>query len=450
MAIRSALFVIASLLLTAFDAEPVGTEASPAVGLAAETDGLPPPTGELKRTRTVRNHFDVNRTGSLGEILENTSGHTAQFRIYNNDDKKITVSLSCSFTGQVSACSAASSKTIYPESSRTVDVTFSVGTGGTGSVTLTATDGGHSANDMHTLSVVAYGPLSLDGTMNASTLLERSACVTSGAGPGGAFQCGDLLLTHTMPAYRSRDRDRSLTLVYNSATAKPVPVIMGDVWLDGIAQPDSFTTTIDIGTQSSTVGWDASGLSGQPSRFSFALSASAVGIGTGIHPYTIETRSYYDGVPYFDHTRSHTSELIVVDRSSRWFSSRAPTRKRPRSKNRPRPRLARRFKRRSRYPPAPWRNLQQWEVPDEGQGPKSPHPWSHNPGADRPWLPRNPPVCPVPGAAPRRDRTRVGRARQGGSTHGQRGGRRAFRGACLELVGPRREDVPDVRTPHVR
>ncbi|MEN8374923.1 MAG: RHS repeat-associated core domain-containing protein [Gemmatimonadota bacterium] len=259
-----------------------------------------------------RNHFEVIRWGSVGQLQENTTGHTAQFRIFNDDPNKITVSLSCSGTGPVSNCSAPSSFTIFPEAFRTVTVTFDVGTAGTGLLTLTATDNGHSTSDSHNVLVVAHGPLSLDATVNPTELIERSACVTSGAGPAGAFQCGNLLVTHSMPAFKSLDRDRTLTLLYNSATASPRPVVMGDVWLDGISVPDSFRTSVKVGQVTETRSFQGAGLSSAAkSRFSMPYDAGA--LGTGIHDYDLNVVNYYGTEPFA--TAVFKSKFITVDRS---------------------------------------------------------------------------------------------------------------------------------------
>jgi hypothetical protein len=54
---------------------------------------------------------------------------------------------------------------------------------------------------------------------------DRSLCLTTGGGEATAVQCGDLLVAHGMPGYQTMGRDRSLTLVYNSASAAPRPVV---------------------------------------------------------------------------------------------------------------------------------------------------------------------------------------------------------------------------------
>ncbi|MGH7465553.1 MAG: hypothetical protein ACREK1_10290 [Longimicrobiales bacterium] len=66
---------------------------------------------------------------------------------------------------------------------------------------------------------------------NPGGRIERADCVISSAGPGAAFQCGELIATHSMPAYRSMNRERELTLFYSSGTARIQPVVMADISL---------------------------------------------------------------------------------------------------------------------------------------------------------------------------------------------------------------------------
>lgn len=82
---------------------------------------------------------------------------------------------------------------------------------------------------------------------HAGGRVDRSDCVISSAGPGTAFQCGELIATHSMPGYMSMNRERSLTLFYNSGTARVQPVIMADYSLpSGAAVPDSVRVVASV------------------------------------------------------------------------------------------------------------------------------------------------------------------------------------------------------------
>ena len=39
--------------------------------------------------------------------------------------------------------------------------------------------------------------------------VDRSMCLTAGAGDGAAWSCGDLVITHAMPTYTTMDKGRT-------------------------------------------------------------------------------------------------------------------------------------------------------------------------------------------------------------------------------------------------
>jgi RHS repeat-associated protein len=49
----------------------------------------------------------------------------------------------------------------------------------------------------------------------------RSSCMTFRAGPGAAWQCGDIMVSHSTVPYVSRGKNRAVTLFYNSGSAAP-------------------------------------------------------------------------------------------------------------------------------------------------------------------------------------------------------------------------------------
>jgi RHS repeat-associated protein len=59
----------------------------------------------------------------------------------------------------------------------------------------------------------------------------RSQCVTASAGPGAAYECGDLRLAHALPAHRTFNRTWAPVLMYNSRHADPRPTAYFDVTL---------------------------------------------------------------------------------------------------------------------------------------------------------------------------------------------------------------------------
>ena len=65
--------------------------------------------------------------------------------------------------------------------------------------------------------------------LNSGSTIVRSQCVTVAAGPGAAYECGDLRLAHALPAVRWRGRVRPAVLLFNSQHADPNPVMHADV-----------------------------------------------------------------------------------------------------------------------------------------------------------------------------------------------------------------------------
>ncbi|HEX5869327.1 MAG TPA: hypothetical protein VFY65_02865, partial [Longimicrobium sp.] len=59
----------------------------------------------------------------------------------------------------------------------------------------------------------------------------RGQCLTVSAGPGAAYECGDLRLAHALPAHRTLSRTWAPVLLYNSQHADPRPTVYFDVTL---------------------------------------------------------------------------------------------------------------------------------------------------------------------------------------------------------------------------
>ncbi|MEN8145021.1 MAG: RHS repeat-associated core domain-containing protein, partial [Gemmatimonadota bacterium] len=157
-------------------------------------------------------------------------------------------------------------------------------------------------------------PLSADIGMNPGDLHARSACVTTDAGPAAAFQCGELLAVHAMPAYRTLGRDRTLSLIYNSGTATPYPIVMANVWRDSVAQPDSFRVELSVGQATHTHSYPREALPDLDTviRVAVGFDAEADGLATGVYEYDLTIRAFFGTVP--KSTPLPTSELIVVNR----------------------------------------------------------------------------------------------------------------------------------------
>lgn len=172
----------------------------------------------------------------------------------------------------------------------------------------------------HTLDIAVPPLTSVSLDQAGAGRQERSLCPIVGAGPAAAVQCGDLLVSHALPAYRSRNKPRGLTLLYNSATADPRPVVVVDhKTLQGQAA-SHFTVDVARITANGDVPlvtrhFDAAGADSSQlrmRRFVLPVDAVATGLGTGAYPVRVQVTRYWNGGS--EVTPSITGHVLVVDR----------------------------------------------------------------------------------------------------------------------------------------
>jgi hypothetical protein len=122
--------------------------------------------------------------------------------------------------------------------------------------------------------------------------IDTGLCLTSGSGEAGAWQCGDLLVSHATPSYTTLGRERSLTLVYSSSLASPHPVAAAAVTQVAGTPPTSVYAELKVDkgagyvvVASATYGAWTSGTR------QISLSFDAGTMFTGWYPYTLEVRN---------------------------------------------------------------------------------------------------------------------------------------------------------------
>ncbi len=108
--------------------------------------------------------------------------------------------------------------------------------------------------------------------------------------------CGNLRVSHTMPAYRSLNTERALTLVYNSTLADPQPVVAVDTSVGGnVLIPARLSTRASVGgvELGPPVDSDLRSLRGgrELIRSSYIFDASEVP--TGLYPYELTLASTF-------------------------------------------------------------------------------------------------------------------------------------------------------------
>ncbi len=190
---------------------------------------------------------------------------------------------------------------------------------GSGSVALTAADTSGDSRSTGTWFVITTpspGPPTVALHNFNGVDQDRSLCLTFGGGQAAGLSCGDLFVTHAMPAYRTMSRDRQLTLFYNSATAAPRPTVAA--WVtqpQGQQAPTSVIARLLVNgvvrDSASFSTWGA----GATRQIVLAWITDTV---SGLYPFTLAVKNMYQSGPY-ETTLSDT--LIVVNRAHSEFGA---------------------------------------------------------------------------------------------------------------------------------
>ena len=307
------------LLIGGIICTPIVIAAATRTNSQAERERNPETTAEVVSRTGVSglalNPPTVTLVGpSSKNVNANSQNNEAMFFVENNNATSQNYTLTCGRTSAVTACTPVpSSISLDGYEQIDVSVLYNVGSSGTGMVWLVAGGKRDTLNVTVVPSDTAGAPIVDVANVNPGTLLDRSSCVTSAAGAVGAFQCGELLLAHSMPAFKSLNRDRTFTLLYNGATARVHPIIMADISLGaGILTPDSVKATVTIGGINRVTRWfSAASLSTSARRIALGFDAAAAGFSTGVYVYTLEVSNYYGSTPK---PAQVTGDLIVTNR----------------------------------------------------------------------------------------------------------------------------------------
>ena len=256
-----------------------------------------------------------------------TGPYSVSFWVVNTGTGSVAADFTCSVTGPLTCANVSPiSATISPGDSIAVGLTYSTLAGtGAGSVTLTATvDAGTPPTSSGSRNVGVYpagmGVLTL--LTRNQDLLDRGLCLTVGAGEGAGLSCGDLILTHGLPAYRTLGKDRTLTLHYNSATATGLNLVAARVVEPAtVAMPSSIRLILTVnGTfKDSTIYLPPAtytcGFVGCTDSYQAVVGRNLnwAGLPTGYYPITLMIRNVY-GATLKD--SSFTGNVLVVNRSA--------------------------------------------------------------------------------------------------------------------------------------
>jgi RHS repeat-associated protein len=246
----------------------------------------------------------------------NTGPWSLVFTVKNTGTSIKNFTFSCSPSGGVTCVSVVpASAFMDPAEQLEVTVTYNLGATN-GQLGLLASATGSSDDGYYTVS--AQGAPAITLRKHNGDNRDRSLCLTSGAGEAAAWQCGDLVVTHGLPGYATMGRDRSLTLLYNSAQAVPKPVVAAAVDQVNRGQPNTVFVRLLI----SGVARDSATYTGwaplNPTARQVVLAHDATADSSGIYPITLAVRNQYSGAAY-ETTVSDT--MIVVNRAASRFGA---------------------------------------------------------------------------------------------------------------------------------
>jgi YD repeat-containing protein len=269
---------------------------------------------------TARSGYISISKSLMGVDTVPNNTRTVTFTIYwsiaedNDEVEEVEYSLTCS---GAATCTSQSGSFMMSKTnpSDEVTVTYTTGVSGVGSVALTALAASGSEAESEIV-IQLPAPLPTGAPIvgiDVVQRLPRAECLMTSAGPAGAFQCGDLVVAHAMPAYKTMNEDRRLTLLYNSAAATVQQYLPLHVTIpSGMQVPDTVRVALWIGTQEWTFKYSGSSFgSGEKRRLSLAFDASNTASGTGLYSYKLRVSNYYGTTAF--HADTTQGEIVIVD-----------------------------------------------------------------------------------------------------------------------------------------
>lgn len=135
-------------------------------------------------------------------------------------------------------------------------------------------------------SILAQSPPLINASVHNGDNRDVSLCVSS---------CFDAVVSYQTPAYFSMDTPRSVTLLYRSAHAKPMPVVQVDVKDNSATAPDMFSIRLkrlDNSFVTFTNGSSQIYFTGSLDSTRLGVQFDASSLASGSYLYTIEVRAH--------------------------------------------------------------------------------------------------------------------------------------------------------------
>lgn len=229
--------------------------------------------------------------------------------------------LAAACEGALTGCtSSQSSVTLAMGDSAVISVGFNGGAAGTtGRVALRATSSPGAEIDSGWMNVSSGAtPPVVAITTQETDVVERAMCVTI-ALPGGAYECGDLRLTHSLPAVTTLGKSRAPVLLYNSAVAVPRPIVSGMVSVSrDVGTPDTVTAIVTVnGVERGRGNWLGNEWTQGGAR-QIAVPLTAGLLLTGVYAYSMEISAVYGARRY---TSTRLGDVAVVNRATSEFGA---------------------------------------------------------------------------------------------------------------------------------
>ena len=274
--------------------------------------------GSVAGQQLVPGGVEVTPDGAAINASAGSTGNLVAFIVENTSTTTNTYTLTCLATAAVT-CEGVTPASVQltPGNSRDVDVRFTAGAAGIGKLYLRASGAGADSGN-YAVTVQGQGAPVVALRNHNGDNQDRSHCLTAGAGEGGAFVCGDLVVGHGMPGYSTMGRERSLTLVYNSGTARPRPIVAASVTQpSNISAPSTVFVELEVGgVVSDTASY--SGWGGATRQIAISHDAVAEGDTNGVYPFILRVQNKYSGGAF---TSTVSGNLIVVNRSASVFGA---------------------------------------------------------------------------------------------------------------------------------
>jgi RHS repeat-associated protein len=246
----------------------------------------------------------------------NTGPYVALFTATSTYTVQVTVQLTCAGRNNVTCVSVVPSQVTIPPGGSFVEIeaTYNVAAPhNKGRIVVQATQLGQDSGYYNVVIANPGTPVVTLRDHNGDNR-DRSLCLTSSAGEAAATQCGDLLVTHGLPGYRTMGRERTLTLLYNSAQAVPKPVVAVGVTQGSLAPSQVFVrlSINGITRDSASYGGWFSGTR------QIVIPHDASTDSSGVYPFSILVRNIFlDSV--LDASLSDT--LLVVNRKTTLYGA---------------------------------------------------------------------------------------------------------------------------------